>query len=283
MTTTRVRTTVRSRLLHDWLGLVSIVILALLVLVAIFGPMLSPHDPNSQEYDILLPPGGNHLMGTDSLGRDVFSRVLAGTRVSVAVGIGVAIIGGIIGTSLGLLAGFFRGKVDDVISRLVEVQWAFPELIAALVIVTILGNGFLNVILAISVAYVDDFARLVRGETLRLRGSEFVTAARVVGMRKAPLLAREVLPNAFGPIIVQGTSAVGFGILGEAALSFLGLGVGSETPTWGLILADGRDFFQSAWWLAVFPGLCIVITVLGTNLFGRALQRSFGTPEVRGL
>ncbi|MBF8184220.1 ABC transporter permease [Nonomuraea sp. K274] len=278
-TTATTRTSVRSRLLHDRLGLVSMAILLVLILAAVFGPMLSPYDPNSQEHDLLLPPSGAHLMGTDSLGRDVFSRVLNGTRVSVAVGIGVALIGGIVGTVLGLLAGFFRGWIDDVISRLVEVQWAFPELIAALVIVSILGNGFGNVILAISITYVDDFARLVRGETLRLRDSEFVTAARVIGMRKTPMLAREVLPNAFGPIIVQATSAVGAGILGEAALSFLGLGVAADTPTWGLILSDSRDFFHSAWWLAVFPGLCIMITVLGTNLFGRALQRSFGTSE----
>jgi peptide/nickel transport system permease protein len=267
------------RLVSDRLGLVGLGIMSGLVLVAVLGPLITPYDPTAQQFGMLLPPSADHPMGTDSLGRDVLSRVISGTRVSVAVGIGVAVLGGTVGVVLGLLAGYFRGWIDDVISRLVEIQWAFPELIAALVIVSILGNGLVNVIIAISFAYIDDFARLVRGETLRLRNSEFVLAARVVGMPTRGIVGREVLPNALGPVIVQGTVAVGFGILGEAALSFLGLGVAVSTPTWGLILSDGRDFFQAAWWLAVFPGACIMVTVLGTNLLGRALQRVLGAPE----
>jgi peptide/nickel transport system permease protein len=267
------------RLVRDRLGLVGLGIMSGLVLVAVLGPLITPYDPTAQQFGMLLPPSADHPMGTDSLGRDVLSRVISGTRVSVAVGIGVAVLGGTVGVVLGLLAGYFRGWIDDVISRLVEIQWAFPELIAALVIVSILGNGLVNVIIAISFAYIDDFARLVRGETLRLRNSEFVLAARVVGMPTRGIVGREVLPNALGPVIVQGTVAVGFGILGEAALSFLGLGVAVSTPTWGLILSDGRDFFQAAWWLAVFPGACIMVTVLGTNLLGRALQRVLGAPE----
>jgi peptide/nickel transport system permease protein len=267
------------RLVRDRLGLVGLGIMSGLVLVAVLGPLITPYDPTAQQFGMLLPPSADHPMGTDSLGRDVLSRVISGTRVSVAVGIGVAVLGGTVGVVLGLLAGYFRGWIDDVISRLVEIQWAFPELIAALVIVSILGNGLVNVIIAISFAYIDDFARLVRGETLRLRNSDFVLAARVVGMPTRGIVGREVLPNALGPVIVQGTVAVGFGILGEAALSFLGLGVAVSTPTWGLILSDGRDFFQAAWWLAVFPGACIMVTVLGTNLLGRALQRVLGAPE----
>ena len=268
------------KLWRDRFGLAGVVILLVLVFVAVFGPMLAPYNPEAQKFGLLLPPSSHHLMGTDSLGRDVLSRVISGTRVSVSVGVGVALLGGSIGVLLGLVAGFFRGWVDDLISRVVEIQWAFPELIAALVIVTILGNGLVNVIIAISFAYVGDFARLVRGETLRLRESDFALAGRVLGMPRRTILAQEILPNALGPIIVQGTVAVGFGILGEAALSFLGLGVAVNTPTWGLILSDGRDFFQTAWWLAVFPGLAIMITVLGTNFFGRALQRTLGTQEV---
>lgn len=271
------------RLLRDKLGLAGTGILLVLGFVAVFGPMLTPFDPTAQKFDLLLPPSSDHLMGTDSLGRDVFSRIISGTRVSVSVGLGVALLGGTIGTVLGLVAGFFGGWVDDLISRVVEIQWAFPELIAALVIVSILGNGLVNVIIAISFAYIDDFARLVRGETLRLRESDFVLAGRVLGMPRRVILGKEILPNALGPIIVQGTVAVGFGILGEAALSFLGLGVAVSTPTWGLILSDGRDFFQTAWWLAVFPGAAIMVTVLGTNFFGRALQRTLGTQEVSAL
>lgn len=276
-------TSTTRRLLSDKLGVAGIVILFVLVLVALLGPLLTPYDATSQQFDLLQPPSGDHPMGTDSLGRDVLSRVISGTRVSVAVGLGVAVLGGVIGITLGLVAGFFRGWVDDLISRMVEIQWAFPELIAALVIVSILGNGLVNVIIAISFAYIDDFARLVRGETLRLRESDFALAGRVLGMPRRTILGREILPNALGPIIVQGTVAVGFGILGEAALSFLGLGVAAETPTWGLILSDGRDFFQTAWWLAVFPGACIMLTVLGTNFFGRALQRALGSQEVSAL
>jgi len=271
------------RLFRDKFGVVGLSILAVLGFVAVFGPVLSPYDPTSQEFDLLQPPSGTHLMGTDSLGRDVFSRIVAGTRVSIAVGLGVALLGGVIGVVLGLVAGYFRGRVDDIISRAIEVQWAFPELIAALVIVTVLGNGLVNVIIAISFAYIDDFARLVRGETLRLRESDFALAGRVLGMPKRTIMGREILPNALGPVIVQATVAVGFGILGEAALSFLGLGVAVNTPTWGLILSDGRDFFQAAWWLAVFPGACIMITVLATNLVGRALQRTFGAQEASSL
>lgn len=262
------------------MGMAGLCIIAVLGVVAVFGPWLSPYDATAQAFPLLLPPSWEHLMGTDSLGRDVFSRVIAGTRVSVAVGLGVAILGGTVGVTLGLLAGFFRGWVDDIISRMVEIQWAFPELIAALVIVAILGNGLVNVIIAISFAYIDDFARLIRGEALRLRESDFVLAARTIGMPTRSILRSEVLPNALGPIIVQGTVAVGFGILGEAALSFLGLGVAVTTPTWGLILSDGRDFFQSAWWLAVFPGGAIMITVLATNFLGRGLQRVFGSSEL---
>jgi peptide/nickel transport system permease protein len=271
------------RILRDKMGMFGITILAILGFVAVFGPMLSPYDPGAQRFGMLLPPSSEHLMGTDSLGRDVFSRIIAGTRVSIAVGLGVAILGGIVGVTLGLMAGYFRGWVDDIISRAIEVQWAFPELIAALVIVTILGNGLINVIIAIAFAYIDDFARLVRGETLRLRESDFSLAGRVIGMPRRIIMGREILPNALGPIIVQATVAVGFGILGEAALSFLGLGVAVNTPTWGLILSDGRDFFQAAWWLAVFPGAAIMITVLATNLVGRALQRSFGVQEASAL
>lgn len=271
--------TTTRRLLSDKLGVAGVLILLVLMAVAVFGPLLTPYDATSQEFDLLQPPSADHPMGTDSLGRDVLSRVISGTRVSVAVGLGVALLGGVIGIALGLVAGFFRGWVDDLISRMVEIQWAFPELIAALVIVSILGNGLVNVIIAISFAYIDDFARLVRGETLRLRESDFALAGRVLGMPRRTILGREILPNALGPIIVQGTVAVGFGILGEAALSFLGLGVAAETPTWGLILSDGRDFFQTAWWLAVFPGACIMLTVLATNFFGRALQRALGSRE----
>lgn len=261
-----------ARLKHDRKGLGSLIVVALLLIVAALGPALAPHDPRAQDFDILQPPSLEHLMGTDSLGRDVLSRVIAGARVSAMVGLGVALIGMVIGVTLGLLAGFFGGWIDDVISRYVDVQWAFPELILAIALISVFGIGVEKVIIAIAFAYVDDFARLARAEALRLKEEEFVLAARVTGMSWRGIIGAEILPNAVGPIVVQATIAVGLGILGEATLTFLGLGVDPSTPTWGLVLEESRDFFQQAWWLSIFPGLAIVVTVLSLNLLGDSLR-----------
>lgn len=267
------------QLRRDKKAMVSLAVLAVLTLVAVFGPLLVPYSPTAQEFQILQSPSVQHPMGTDSLGRDVLSRVIAGARVSAMVGLGVALVGGLIGVTLGLLAGFFGGRVDDVISRYVDLQWAFPELILAIALISVFGIGVEKVIIAIAFAYVDDFARLARAEALRLKQEEFVLAARVTGISPRGIVVGEILPNAIGPLVVQATIAVGLGILGEAALTFLGLGVDPSTPTWGLILAESRDFFQTAWWLSVFPGLAIVVTVLSLNLLGDGLRDAL---DVRG-
>lgn len=261
-----------ARLKRDKKALASLVMIGLLVLVAAVGPLLVPYDPRAQTFAILQAPSAEHLMGTDSLGRDVLSRVIAGARVSAIVGLGVATVGMVIGVTLGLLAGFFGGRVDDIISRYVDVQWAFPELILAIALIAIFGIGVEKVIIAIAFAFVDDFARVARAEALRLKQEEFVLAARVTGVSKRGIITGEILPNAIGPIAVLATIAVGLGILGEASLTFLGLGVDPSTPTWGLILAESRDFFQQAWWLSIFPGLAIVLTVLSLNLLGDSLR-----------
>jgi peptide/nickel transport system permease protein len=260
------------RLRQDKKAMTSLAVVALLVFVAAFGPVLAPHDPTAQQFDILRPPTLEHPMGTDSLGRDVLSRVIAGARVSAMVGLGVAFVGMLIGVTLGLLAGFFGGWVDDVIGRYVDLQWAFPELILAIALISIFGIGVEKVIIAIAFAYVDDFAILARAEALRLKEEEFVLAARVTGISSRGIIVGEILPNAIGPIVVLATIAVGLGILGEATLTFLGLGVEPSTPTWGLILEESRDFFQQAWWLSIFPGLAIVVTVLSLNLLGDSLR-----------
>jgi peptide/nickel transport system permease protein len=260
------------RLRRDKKAMTSLAVVALLVFVAALGPVLAPHDPTAQQFDILQPPSLEHPMGTDSLGRDVLSRVIAGARVSAMVGLGVALGGMLIGVTLGLLAGFFGGWVDDVIGRYVDLQWAFPELILAIALISIFGIGVEKVIIAIAFAYVDDFARLARAEALRLKEEEFVLAARVTGISSRGIIVGEILPNAIGPIVVLATIAVGLGILGEATLTFLGLGVEPSTPTWGLILEESRDFFQQAWWLSIFPGLAIVLTVLSLNLLGDSLR-----------
>lgn len=268
-----------SALKQDKKAMVSLAVLTLLALIAVFGPFLAPYDPTAQDFTILQPPSMEHPMGTDSLGRDVLSRVIAGARVSAMVGLGVAFVGMVIGVTLGLLAGFFGGRVDDVISRYVDIQWAFPELILAIALISIFGVGVEKVIIAIAFAYVDDFARLARAEALRLKQEEFVLAARVTGISSRGIITGEILPNAVGPLVVQATIAVGLGILGEAALTFLGLGVDPSTPTWGLILAESRNFFQTAWWLSIFPGLAIVVTVLSLNLLGDGLRDAL---DVRG-
>lgn len=268
------------RLRQDKKAITSLVVVAFLVSIAILGPLLVPYSPTAQVFDILQAPSLHHPMGTDSLGRDVLSRVMAGARVSAMVGLGVAFIGMAIGVTLGLVAGFFGGRVDDVISRYIDLQWAFPELILAIALIAIFGVGVEKVIIAIALAYVDDFARIARAEALRLKQEEFVLAARVTGVSRRGIITGEILPNAIAPIVVLATIAVGLGILGEASLTFLGLGVDPSTPTWGLILAESRNFFQQAWWLSIFPGLAIVLTVLSLNLLGDSLRDAL---DVRGL
>jgi peptide/nickel transport system permease protein len=276
----RRRAPVWARFTRDKKGVASLGIVIVLLAVAAVGPLLTPYDPEAQAFQVLRPPDGDHLMGTDSFGRDIFSRLVAGARVSVLVGLGVATVGMLVGVTLGLLAGYFGGWIDDLISRYVDLQWAFPELVLAIALISIFGIGIEKVIIAIAFAYVDDFARLARAEVLRLREEEFVLAARVMGMPSPGIIFGEVLPNAVGPLLVQATIAVGLGILGEAGLTFLGLGVDPSTPTWGLILNESRNFFQQAWWMSVFPGLAIVLTVLSLNLLGDALRDAL---DVRGL
>lgn len=267
------------RLRQDKKAVSSLIVVVFLMLVALVGPFVAPYDPTTQDFAILQAPSLQHPMGTDSLGRDVLSRVIAGARVSAMVGLGVAFIGMVIGVTLGLVAGFFGGRVDDVISRYIDLQWAFPELILAIALIALFGIGVEKVIIAIALAYVDDFARIARAEALRLKEEEFVLAARVTGLSRRSIITGEILPNAVGPIVVLATIAVGLGILGEASLTFLGLGVDPSTPTWGLILAESRNFFQQAWWLSIFPGLAIVLTVLSLNLLGDSLRDAL---DIRG-
>jgi len=185
----------------------------------------------------------------------------------------------VIGVALGLMAGYFGGWIDLVIMRYIDLQWAFPNFIIAVYLVAVFGTGLFNVIVAISLAFIDDFARVARSMTLSLRQEQFVDAARTMGFSNARILIRHILPSAMAPIIVQGTVSVSYAILGEATLSFLGLGVEATTPTWGLILADGRGFISQAWWLGVFPGLAIMLVVLSINFIGDWLRDLFDVRE----
>jgi peptide/nickel transport system permease protein len=268
------------RLRGERKALVGLVIVAILSIFAVFGPALAPYDPEADDFELFAEPSMEHLLGTDSYGRDILSRMMAGTQVSFTVGMSVALLSMVIGVTLGLVAGYFGGWLDSLIMRFMDLLWAFPEIILAVGMVAVFGAGIRNIIIAIAVAYLDDFARVVRAEVLRLREEDYSLAARAIGASHRRIIWRHILPNTMAPIIVQATFAVGLGILAESGLTFLGLGVSPSTPTWGLTLNEGRDFIRQAWWISVFPGLAIMITVLGLNLLGDGLR---DTLDVRGV
>lgn len=256
-----------------------IVVLGLFVLGALLAPVLSPYDPNAMTLNMMAGPSGENPLGTDDLGRDLFSRLLWGTQISLFVGVATVGLALFFGVLLGLLAGYYGGWIDMVIMRYIDLQWAFPNFIIAVYLVAVFGTGLLNVIVAIALAFLDDFARIARSMVLTLKEEQFIDAARVQGFSDLRIMVRHILPNAMAPIIVQATVSVSYAILGEASLSFLGLGVSSNTPTWGLILADGRSFISRAWWLGVFPGLAIMLVVLSINFIGDALRDALDVRE----
>jgi peptide/nickel transport system permease protein len=268
------------RLRGERKALIGLLIVVILTVLAVIGPALAPHDPEADDFDLFVGPSLDHPLGTDSFGRDILSRMLAGTQVSFSVGISVALLSMVIGVTLGLIAGYFGGWIDSLIMRFMDLLWAFPEIILAVGMVAVFGAGVRNLIVAISIAFLDDFARVVRAEVLRLREEDFSLAAKASGASHTRIMLRHILPNTLAPIIVQATFAVGLGILAESGLTFLGLGVNPSTPTWGLIINEGRDFVRQAWWISVFPGLAIMITVLGLNLLGDGLR---DTLDVRGV
>jgi peptide/nickel transport system permease protein len=274
------RDRVLQRLLRERKVAIGLVLLAILAFIAVFGSWLAPYHPDADDFGLLEPPSLQHPMGTDSFGRDLLSRLLVGTRVSFFVGFLAAAVALAVGGLLGLMAGYYGRWVDTVISRGVDLLWAFPVIILAVALVAIFGAGFRNVVIAIAVAYFDDFARIVRGETLSIRESDFTMAARALGARDREIMFRHIVPNLIAPLTVQLTFAVGLGILTESSLTFLGLGVNPATPTWGLALNEGRDFIKQAWWISVFPGLAIVPTVMALNLFGDGLRDAM---DVRGV
>ena len=251
-------------------------IVALFVFVGVLGPGLAPVDPNKQELTAMMKApegiGSPHALGTDNLGRDILSRVIHGSRVSLLVAFAVVFVSGFIGIGLGAISGYFGGKVDFVIQKLVEVVWAFPPLLLGITIMAFLGQGLFNLILALVAQRWIPYCRVVRGQTLSLRSRDFITAARSLGASHPQIIARHVIPNLLQSSLVIGTFAMASSIIAEASLSFLGVGVPPEIPTWGTMLADSRIYISTAWWLPLFPGLCIFITVLGINLLGDALR-----------
>ena len=272
----------RSVMSKDRKAQMGLFILVFFLLCALLTPMIAPYDPNEMTIDMLGRPSFAHWLGTDDLGRDLLSRILWGTQISLFVGVATVAIALFFGVILGVLAGYYGGWIDMIIMRYIDLQWAFPNFIIAVYLVAVFGAGLLNVIIAISLAFLDDFARIARSMVLTLKQEQFVDAARTNGFSDIRIMFRHILPNAMAPLIVQATVSVSYAILGEASLSFLGLGVGPNTPTWGLILADGRSFISQAWWLGVYPGLAIMLVVLSINFLGDAMRDALDVREHLG-
>jgi peptide/nickel transport system permease protein len=261
-----------SRVRHQYGAIVGGILLLFVVLVTIAAPLIAPEDPLEIVDDRRLGPSSAHLMGTDEIGRDTFSRVLYGGRVSLRVGVLAVLIGAVSGTLLGMIAGYVGGWLDSLIMRAIDVLLAFPGILLALVIVAILGPSINNVMIAVGIEFIPAFVRTVRGATLSVKEEEYVIAARAVGARSWRILLRHILPNVVSTVIVLSTLAVGIAILAAAGLSFLGLGAQPPTPEWGAMLSDARSFLRESPHLAIFPGATIMIVVLSLNLLGDGLR-----------
>ncbi len=271
--------TVLRRLVRRRTALFGILVVLGVLLAAAFAPLVAPFDPLEQDIgQRLREPGWQdaqghvHPLGTDHLGRDILSRIVFGSRIALVVGLAAVVISGLLGMVIGLLAGYFGGRVDDFLMRLADIQLAFPFILLAIAVIGVLGPSLRNIIIVIGVSSWVVYARVVRGEVLSIREREYVQAAIALGSQHWRVLRHHVLPNTLTPWLVVATLDMARVIVIESALSFLGLGVQPPTPTWGGMLADGRVYLSTAWWLATFPGLAILITVLGINLFGDGLR-----------
>ena len=248
------------------------VVLALFVL-SLLAPLISPYDPSAiNSWKVLSPPSCQHLFGTDELGRDVFSRILYGARVSLKVGFVAVGISVSIGTVIGLTSGYFSGPVDSILMRIVDIMLCFPAFFLILAIITFLEPSIWYIMMVIGLTGWMGVARLVRAETLSIREMDYVLAARCIGCSNIRIMFRHILPNAVSPVLVSATLGIAGAILTESALSFLGIGVQPPTPSWGNILTSGKDYIEFAWWLSLFPGLAILVTVLSYNLLGEGIR-----------
>ena len=271
--TPRTHTGTLRLLLRNRLGLTGLVIIVGFALVAILAPFITPYGALEQTpADALQSASGKHLVGTDQLGRDVFSRVLTATRVSLMVGVIAALIGTLIGVPIGLVGGYVGGALDEVLMRAMDALYSFPGILLAMAVVAAIGPGAQNVMLAVGVTTSPVFARLVRGQVLSVREMDYVNAARSTGDAPLRIMARHILPNVLAPIIVQASLAAGFAVLAEASLSYLGVGIRPPAPTWGGLLREGFPLLSYNPWLSLVPGLAISLLVLGLNFLGDALR-----------
>ncbi len=262
------------KLFKNKLALIGLVFVLLMICMALFAPLLAQYDPNEMNIQqALLSPGTKgHLLGTDSYGRDLLSRIIYGSRISLIVGIGAVLVGGAIGIFLGLVAGYFGGFIDSLIMRFMDALSAFPFILLAITLMTVLDTGLMNVIVAIGVGNIPGFARMVRGQVLSVKEEEYIEVTKSLGAKQWRIIFQHILPNCLTPIIVYATMNVAGAIISEAALSFLGLGIQPPTASWGNILKEGKDFLVVSPHIAVLSGLAILFSVLGLNLFGDGLR-----------
>lgn len=263
------------RLVRDPGAVISMAVILIMILAAIFAPLLTPWDPTRPDRAVMFkasPPSESHLLGTDQAGRDVFARLLYGARVSLLVGFGSQLLSLVLGIVFGLVAGFYRGWVDTLISRFMEVLQSFPSLLFIIVLSVSLGPGLVTAYIALGIVGWASVARIVRGQTLSLREAEYVEGARAVGASAGRIIFKHVLPGAMPSLIVIYSIGVGGAIIGEATLSFLGLGVMPPTPSWGQMIADGQPYLTSAWWMSVYPGIAIAVLVVAFNFLGDQLR-----------
>lgn len=271
------------RTLRNPLSLAGLLIIGLLILMAFIAPALAPYDPLKTDTAFRLqPPSAEHFFGTDQLGRDIFSRVLYGARISLRIAILTAVIALVIGGPLGIVSGYFRGRVDDLLMRVTDMFMAFPRLILAMAIAAALKPTLENVVIAISLAAWPAYARLARSVTLGLREENYIEAARGIGASHWRILGRHVLPGVVSPVVIQVSLDMGGILLTAAGLGFIGFGAQPPTPEWGLMISEGRNYITAQWWVSTFPGLAISLVVLGFNLLGDGI-RDVLDPRMRGM
>ncbi len=265
-----------------YMVLVGLTIVIVVILMAIFAPVISPYDPIKSSGEVLQPPSLKHLMGTDNLGRDLFSRVIYGSRVVLSVVLSASLVSMIIGVPIGLTSGYFGGKLDRALSMLMDSMYAFPGLILAIAIAAVLGPSVLNAIVAISVVYIPTYFRMIRGQTLSIKSQLFVEAAKAIGATDFTIMRKYILPNVIPTLVVVFSLSVADAILTEAGLSFLGFIVSAPTPDWGFELASGRPYLPAGyWWMITFPGLMVMILSLGFALIGEGLSEIYAPRRER--
>ena len=261
------------RLRRNWMAMIGLGIIVLIALTAIFADVIAPYDFREQNLRLVAnPPSREHLLGTDDLGRDILSRIIHGARVSLQVGFVAVSISLVVGGTLGALAGYYGGNLDNVVMRFMDVLLAIPSILLAIAIVSAFGGGLLNVMIAVGIATIPVYARIVKTSVMSIKEQEFIEAARAIGATDLRIILKHILPNSMAPIIVQGTLGVAIAILSAAGLSFIGLGIEPPTPEWGAMLSSGRHLIRRAPHVATFPGLAIVITIFALNLLGDGLR-----------